>query len=73
MTKLMQKAIDKLRNLPENKQDEFAKLILAEIKEPVMLSKAEQAAIEEGHADIEAKRFGSDKEFESTLNRLRAA
>lgn len=73
MTKLMQKAINVLRQLPESEQEEMAKYILAQTSESVVLSEAELEAIAAGEADIKAGRFGSDEEFEKTLNRLRTA
>ena len=71
MTSLMKKAINVLRQLPESEQEEMAKYILAQTSEPVVLSEAELEAIAAGEADIKAGRFGSDEEFEKTLNRLR--
>ncbi len=73
MTKLMQKALDALNRLPEDKQDEIAEYILSISDEPVRLTEEERTAVKRGRADVKAGRFASDEEVEATFKRLRSA
>ncbi len=73
MTKLMQHAIDELSRLPEDRQDEIAEYILAELSAPVVLNEAQRHAVAEGQADFRAGRIASEAVVEQTFDRLRNA
>ena len=72
MNKLMEKAIEALTRLPEDRQEELAEYILSVSEEPAVLTDDEKAAIDEGMADLKAGRFASDVEVEATFKRLRS-
>ncbi len=72
MNKLMEKAIEALTRLPEDRQEELAEYILSVSEEPAVLTDDEKAAIDEGMADLKAGRFASDEEVEATFKRLRS-
>ena len=73
MSKLMQQAIEVLPQLTKDDQEEVARFILAKADEPMPLSAAEKAAIQEGMADTQAGRFTPDGTIEELIARLRSA
>ena len=74
MTKLMEKAIQALRGLPADRQDEIAEAMLAVAQTPaVEYSAAQLAAIDEGIADADAGRFAPDEDVRRLFARFRAA
>lgn len=69
----LDRAFDKLRQLPPERQDEWAELISeAEHDAPTSCTAAQLAAIDEGIADAKAGRFASDEEVETLFARFRA-
>lgn len=74
VTKLMDKAIEAIRHLPETQQDELAQAMLAAANMPaVEYTPQLLAAIDEGIADADAGRFVSDDDVESLFSRFRPA
>ena len=72
MTSLLKLAIEKLKKLSAERQDELARMLLdAADDEIYVLSPAERAAVEEGLADVEAGRYASDEEVEEIFARHR--
>ena len=70
----MQQAMQKIPSLSEADQDEVAKIILEKADPaPVELTEAEQAAIAEGHEQIEAGEFAPAGTVERLLAKLRSA
>ena len=70
----MEKAIQAIRRLPADRQDELAEAMLAAAETPPVEYSAEQlAAIDEGMADADAGRFASDEDVKSLFARFRAA
>ncbi len=70
----MEKAIDALKKLPEERQKELAGYILDLADQtPVKLTDVERAAIDAGIADADAGRFASEEDYQQTLARLRSA
>jgi hypothetical protein len=73
MTKLLEKAIEAVRRLPEDSQDEIARTILhlagseAEV-EPV--DPAHLAAVLEGLAQAKRREFATDDEVEAGFRRF---
>ena len=66
MTKLLEQAIEKIRNLPEADQDDAAELllILAErASAPERLDAATRAAVREGLKQARRGEFASDEEM----------
>ena len=66
MTKLLDQAIKKVRELPEAAQDEFAEILLvlaARAKEPIPLADDVRSAIREGRAQSRRGEFASDEEI----------
>ena len=73
MTMKLDQAFDKLRQLPQERQDEWAELISeAEYDAPTSYSADQLAAIDEGIADAKAGRFASDEEMQALFARFRA-
>lgn len=62
MTKLLDKAIARVRNWPEERQDEAARILLDMESEPYRLSDEERAAIGEARRRIEREGFASGEE-----------
>jgi hypothetical protein len=63
MTKLLEQAIDQVRELPEADQDEAAEVLLtllSKLREPVRLDEETRAAIREGSEQAERGEFVSD-------------
>ncbi len=72
MTKLLEKAIDKVRNLPEMEQDAMAIIILDAIEagaQPAPLDEATIAALEEGLSQARRGEFASDEEVAALWKR----
>jgi hypothetical protein len=72
MTKLLEQAIAKLRELPEEQQDALAVALLAVAEAPatdVPLDDATRAAIHEGLAQAERGEFVPDEEIEALWKR----
>ncbi|MFZ1104984.1 MAG: hypothetical protein WAN86_19390 [Hyphomicrobiaceae bacterium] len=67
MTKLLTKALDALRHLPPDEQDEIARTILALVGsddgEPVPLTAEERAAIARSRAEAARGEFATDEEM----------
>ena len=75
MTKLLDQAIAKIRELPESNQDEAAEILFAlaaKRREPVQLDDETRAAIREGLAEAERGEFVSDEEMKAFFARHRA-
>ena len=60
MTKLFDKAIAKVRRLPDADQDEAAEILLTLASRPKSLDAATRAAIEEGRAQARRGEFADD-------------
>ncbi len=74
MTMKLDQAFDKLRQLPQERQDEWAELISeAEPDAPTSYTADQLAAIDEGIADAKAGRFASDEEVQTLFARFRAS
>lgn len=74
MTRLLEKAIDIIRNLPDHRQDELAiALFAAAGAGEVDLSEAELAAVQDGLEDVRADRFADASEIETIFARHRRA
>jgi len=72
MTKTLDIAIEKVKSLSENKQEEVAEAILNLVAAaPYTPSPAEQASIETGLAHAEAGEFASDKSVRSVFEKLK--
>ena len=66
MTKMLEEAIKKVRELPESDQDEAAELLLSlasKKNEPVRLDDATRAAIREGREQARRGEFVSKEEM----------
>ena len=75
MTKLLDQAIAKIRELPDSDQDEAAEILFAlaaKRGEPVQLDDETRAAIREGLAEAERGEFVSDEEMKAFFARHRA-
>ncbi len=74
MTKLLEKAIEAVRKLAPERQDEVAGMILSASSEaPVELTAEELEAVEAGLADADAGRFATDEEVEALFAKFRTA
>lgn len=74
MTKLLEEAIEAIRKLPEERQNELAEFLVAATKEEGRgYSQKQIEAIDSGLADAEAGRFATDEEISSLLSKYRAA
>ena len=72
MTKLLEQAIAKVRELPEADQDEAAELLLSVVskfREPVRLDDETRAAIREGSEQARRGEFVSDEEMAEFFKR----
>lgn len=76
MTKLLDQAIAKVRELPEEEQERAAQslMVFAELaKQGVYkLSPEERAAVEESQAQLRRGEFATDEEVEAAYARFRA-
>lgn len=74
MTKMMEKAIEALKRLPDERQEELAQYILSLAgSEPVHLSDEERVAIARGRAAADTGNFATDDEVAAISSRLRGA
>jgi ABC-type nitrate/sulfonate/bicarbonate transport system substrate-binding protein len=72
MTKLLEDAIMKVRELPEAEQDEAAEMLLAVASrrgEPVRLDEATRAAVQEGREQARRGAFASDEDMAAFFKR----
>jgi hypothetical protein len=75
MTKLLDQAIQKVRELPEAEQDEAAAFLLmlaAKRGRPVRLDDDTRAAVEEAEAQAQRGEFVSDEEMSAFFKRIGA-
>jgi hypothetical protein len=63
MTKLMEKAISRVRELPEDRQDALAELMLDFTEQPGQLNDAQLADIELAKQEAREGKFATDKEM----------
>lgn len=72
MTKMLEEAIKKVRELPEADQDEAAEMLLSvasKTAEPVLLDDETRAAIREGRAEARRGDFVSDEDMAAFFKR----
>jgi predicted transcriptional regulator len=72
MTKLLEDAIKKLRELPESEQDEAAEILLAAVARrdrPVRLDDETRSAIREGQEQARRGEFVSDEDMTAFFSR----
>ena len=72
MTKLLQKALEKLSALPDERQDELAQMLILvaeKEQEPYVLTPEERAAVEEGLAEIERGELATDEDVAAVYAR----
>jgi hypothetical protein len=72
MTKLFEQAIEKVRALPDDEQDEAAEMLLSILSrrfEPVRLDGETQAAIQEGLEQADRGEFVTDEEMAEFFKR----
>lgn len=75
MTKLLDDALDAVRQLPADSQDEIARLLLRLAKgeeEPEPIDPDDLPAVLEGLAQIRRGEFASDEEVEAAFRRFEA-
>lgn len=73
MTKLFEKALEAVRRLPPNAQDEIARAMLqlaASDGEPEEIDAAHLPAVLEGLAQAKRREFASDAEVEAAFRRF---
>lgn len=72
MTKLLEKAVETVRKLPSENQDEIARamLNLASDAEPEAIDPAHLAAVLEGLAQAKSGKFASQTEVEAAFRRF---
>jgi hypothetical protein len=74
VTKLLEKAIATIRDLPDSDQDEAAEVLLSfasRLRGPVRLDAETRAAINEGSEQARRAEFASDAEMEAFFRRHR--
>jgi predicted transcriptional regulator len=72
MSKILEEAIKKVRELPEAEQDEAAEMLLsvaAKHQQPIRLDDETRAAIEEGRKQARRGDFVDDKDMSSFFRR----
>lgn len=72
MSRLLEDAIKKVRELPESDQDEAAEMLLSVASrraEPVRLNEETRAAVKEGQAQARRGEFASDKDMAAFFGR----
>jgi predicted transcriptional regulator len=72
MTKMLEEAIHKVRELPDAEQDEAAEMLLAIASRnaaPVQLDDETRAAIREGRAQARRGEFASDEDMAALFKR----
>lgn len=75
MTKLLDKALEVVRRLPEGSQDDIARAMLhlaAGEGEPEPVEQAQLSAVLQGIAQAKRRQFASDDEIEAALRRFDA-
>jgi len=73
MTKLLEKALEAVRKLPADSQDEIARAMLnlaANDGEPEIVDPDDLPAIMEGLAQARRREFATDEEVEAALRRF---
>lgn len=73
MSKLLEKALDAARQLPEDAQDEIARAMLAMMQiegEPEPIDAAHLAAVLEGLAQAKRREFATEAEVEAAFRRF---
>ncbi len=68
MTKLMQKAVETISILPEDRQDELARMLIhaaVQGANPYVLTAEERSAVEGGLAEARRGEFASDQEVDA--------
>lgn len=72
MTKLLEKAVEAVRKLPSDNQDEIARamLNLADTAEPETVDPAHLSAVLEGLAQAKAGKLASQAEVEAAFRRF---
>ena len=73
MTKLLEKALETVRQLPSATQDEIARAMLAlagDEGEPEVIDAAHLPAVLEGLAQAKRRKFASDAEVEAAFRRF---
>ncbi len=73
MTKLFDKALEAMRRLPPEGQDEIARTILRLVnddEEPELIEPADLAAVLDGLAQARRKEFASDDQVEAAFRRF---
>ena len=72
MTKLLEQALDAVRRLPAESQDEIARamLSLAGNESPEPVSPADLAAVLEGLAQAQRREFANETEVEAAFRRF---
>lgn len=74
MTKLLEQAIESLRKLPPQRQDELAEVISMAVGEDApAYTQSQLAAIDEGIRDADAGNFASDAEVAALFSKYRTA
>lgn len=72
MTKLLEEAIARVRELPESEQDDAAEILFslaAKHSQPIRLDEETRAAIREGQAQARRGEFASDEEVARVYKR----
>lgn len=72
MSKLLDAAIKKVRELPESEQDEAAEMLLSVASrrgEPIRLDEETRAAVREGQQQARRGEFASDEDMEAFFKR----
>ena len=72
MTKLLERALERVRAWPKHRQDEAARLLLAMDRHdaaPYQLSPAERAEIRAALKDVDAGDFASDEDVATVFRR----
>ncbi|RZN10572.1 hypothetical protein CWO91_12520 [Bradyrhizobium genosp. SA-3] len=73
MTKLLEKALEAVRQLPADSQDEIARAMLAltgNVGEPEQIDPGHLPAVLEGLAQANLRQFASDVEIEAAFRRF---
>ena len=69
---MLQKALEKLSALPDERQDELAQMLILvaeKEQEPYVLTPEERAAVEEGLAEIERGELATDEDVAAVYAR----
>ena len=73
MTRLLEKAVEAVRDLPDASQDEIARVMLdlaADRQEPELLDPAHLAAVLEGLGEAGRRSFATEAEVEAAFRRF---